>query len=51
MGWENLANEAERELNRAVKRVKDLRAAIRIFRANAANGTFFPGTDKHEQGD
>jgi hypothetical protein len=41
-GWGRLAEDAEAELVIAKKRVRNLRIALRIFRANAKNGEFYP---------
>ena len=38
----NLAKAAEKELEEATHRVQKLKAAIRIFRDNAARGEFYP---------
>ena len=41
-GWSALAADAGSELEETIKRAKQLKLAIRIFRENAQRGEFYP---------
>src|ERR1017187_6615178 len=48
--WSELAEDAERDIEKARLRIKQLREAARIFRRNAESGFAFPGQVQESDG-